>query len=410
MRIGLVFTMRKTNGGAYQYALTFLDALKNNRRHQYFIFNFTHDLPEEYKKFDNFEVIEMTGPPPSPPHEEGRKGRSKFVRTKILLHNILLRLHLFSLLKSLTKLSQKNTLEKILSKKLDLIIFTMSHKLAFLLDIPTIVPIHDLQHRLNPQFPEVSSGKIWLEREYLYSQITERAWRILVDSQIGKEDVLKYYKIDPKKIEILPFLPPNYLSSQINESSHQEFLAKLPRKFLFYPAQLWPHKNHENIIHAMGLLKKNGQRVDIVLSGSKKEKWNTFDYLMKLASNLGVRDQIHYLGFVSNEEMSLLYKKSTALIMATFFGPSNIPILEAWKLGCPVLYSDIRGCREQAGDAALLFDPTNAEDIAKKIQQIWTDENLRQDLISKGTARLNLWTPEMFGDKINKVINQFQHG
>ena len=80
--------------------------------------------------------------------------------------------------------------------------------------------------------------------------------------------------------------------------------------------------------------------------------------------------------------------------MPTFFGPTNIPVLEAWAFGCPVLTSDIRGVREQVGDAALLADPTSVEAIADGIHRLWTDRELGHTLSNLGRRRLAAYTPE----------------
>ena len=413
-------TVRKINGGAYQYAVTFVDVLRKNPDHQYVIFNMSPDLPDEFRRLPNFEIVELTptlslkkrGSSPSLT-KEGDRGSSVpaiLTKLKILLHNLLLRLHLFSLLRILTRKSQASALNLIKSKNLDLVIFTMTHKLGFLLEIPTIVPIHDVQHRLNPQFPEVSAGKIWAQREYITSQAAKHASRILVDSEIGKEDVINCYHIDPNKIVVLPFLPPNYLKTEINENQVNEFLAKchIPNTFLFYPAQFWPHKNHANLVRAIGLLKKQNVIVNLVLTGAKKEEWGTWGKVERLIQEFGLKNQVFYLGYVDNDEINILYRKAIAMAMPTFLGPTNIPVYEAWFMGCPVLYSDVRGCREQAGDAALLFHPANPQDMAEKIRQIWQDENLRKDLIQKGKARLARWTEADFASKINEVILEFK--
>jgi len=100
---------------------------------------------------------------------------------------------------------------------------------------------------------------------------------------------------------------------------------------------------------------------------------------------------------------------ATALIMPTYLGPTNIPVVEAWQTGCPILYSDIRGCREQAGDAALLFNPDRPSDIAEKIETLWQDEKLQKILIEKGQSRLMNWTQEDFNQALNQIINNFKN-
>lgn len=410
MRIAVFFTVSKFNGGAFQYAVTFLEVLKQNPSHRYFLFNSSPDLPPEFRELANFEVIDQ----PEAKQQTGRDKPAKRpwkIRLRVLVYDILLRLRMFSLLRKLTKISQQPIVRQLNSKKIDLAIFTMTNKLAMLLDIPVVVPIHDVEHRMRPQFPEVSSGKIWTQREYLCSQIARHATKILVDSEIGKQDVLNCYHPNPNKLVILPFLPPNYLKINVTEAGINNFLTKnqLPSKFLFYPAQFWPHKNHANLVKAIGILKQAGLLIPLVLTGAKKDIWGVWDNLERLINEYNLSDQVHYLGYIDNVEIVMLYLKAAALVMPTFLGPTNIPVYEAWAMGTPVLYSNIRGPREQAGDAALLFDPYNPEDIAEKIKTIWTDENLRQTLIEKGHKRLALWTEQDFANKINVLLKDMEH-
>src|ERR1051325_1432074 len=109
---------------------------------------------------------------------------------------------------------------------------------------------------------------------------------------------------------------------------------------------------------------------------------------MRTARRLGVLSQVTTLGYVFDSDMSALYRAADGLIMPTFFGPTNIPVLEAWDLGSPVLQSDIRGIREQVGDAALLADPSSVDSIANGIYRLWTEAELRRQLADRGKARV----------------------
>jgi len=148
---------------------------------------------------------------------------------------------------------------------------------------------------------------------------------------------------------------------------------------------------------------------NLILVGAKKEEWGEFNKILDLISRYNLQNQVSYLGYVSNEEINLLYQLATALIMPTYLGPTNIPVVEAWQTGCPVLYSDIRGCREQAGGAALLFNPDRPSDIAEKIETLWQDEKLQKILIEKGQSRLMNWTQEDFNQALNQIINNFKN-
>lgn len=209
----------------------------------------------------------------------------------------------------------------------------------------------------------------------------------------------------------MPFLPANYLTTHnlLKEKQRISKLFQLPEDYLFYPAQFWPHKNHLRIVKALGLLKQKKELdVPIVFcglhTGEIREK--TFDEMMSQAAKLSVDKNIFYLGYIKDEYMSGLYAGAKALVMPTFFGPTNIPVLEAWQFNCPVLTSDIRGIREQVGEAAVLVNPKSVSDIARRIYQLWTDQKLRQKLIKKGKQRLNSYKFNDFYDRFERILDK----
>jgi glycosyltransferase involved in cell wall biosynthesis len=128
--------------------------------------------------------------------------------------------------------------------------------------------------------------------------------------------------------------------------------------------------------------------------------------MMSVAHEWGVAEQIRYLGYVPDEDMSAMYAGAAALVMPTFFGPTNIPVLEAWAFGCPVLTSDIRGIREQVGDAAVLADPRSVEAIAEGIERLWTDDGLRRRLVERGRQRLSAYTPEDYRRRLIDIVEE----
>ena len=111
-----------------------------------------------------------------------------------------------------------------------------------------------------------------------------------------------------------------------------------------------------------------------------------------------------HLGYVSDGELVTLYKRARALVMPTFFGPTNIPPLEAFSLGCPVAISDVRGITEQVGDAAVTFDPEDVDSIADAIERLWLDDDLCRRLVSKGRHRIQSWTPEQFSSRLSEIL------
>jgi glycosyltransferase involved in cell wall biosynthesis len=279
------------------------------------------------------------------------------------------------------------------------------------------MPFHDLQHRIQPHFPEVSALGTWQWREYLFRNGAKYADGILVDSETGKEDVLNFYgdKITAEKLFVLP-LPPAYTAdkSEITPERitglHKKY--RLPERYFFYPAQFWMHKNHARLVHALHILRvKHNVNVPVALVGSRsggtqEAREKIHELAMYLGEQLGVQDLLRYLGYVPDEDMPLLYAGAVALVMPTMFGPTNTPVSEAWSLGCPVLTSDLRGIREHVGDAGLQADPNSADDIARKMLQLLNDEALRQSLIEQGKQQFSAYNPAHFAGLLNGAIDK----
>lgn len=291
------------------------------------------------------------------------------------------------------------------SEKCDLIISTSQDGWSGRLASPTVEPIHDLMHRYKPEFPEVGEEREWRRREAMFHSIAENAVGILVDSAIGKEQVCESYGNQYKdKVFILPFAAPRYLG----DKSEPVDLAF--SKYIFYPAQFWEHKNHENLLIAVSELKREGIIVNLIFVGSKQ---NAYEKVLRLIDELNLKNQVKVLGYVADCNMSFLYKNARAMIMPTFLGPTNIPPIEALTLGCPVAVSGIYGMPQQLENAALYFDPYSIVDIKNVIKSLWMNDELCKELIENGKAHAWKFTPEVFNENfyvicetISKRVNE----
>jgi len=112
-------------------------------------------------------------------------------------------------------------------------------------------------------------------------------------------------------------------------------------------------------------------------------------HVRRIAGELGLADRVAFPGFVPNGEIRCFYKQSLALVMPTYFGPTNLPPLEAFHLGVPVLYSDLPGMREQVGDAALRLDLNDPACLAEHLLSLVKTPGLREQLIARGHAALH---------------------
>lgn len=302
--------------------------------------------------------------------------------------------------------------KRFLQSKVDFLLYPQPTSVSFESGLPYVMAVHDLQHRLQPEFPEVSADGEWERREYLFRNGCRYATLILAESEVGKEDLLGFYGrygITEDRIKVLPYLPPPYIAAEVSAAERQRVrdAYDLPERYLFYPAQFWPHKNHRRIVEALHLLKHGSkQEIPIVFCGSHEGaiREKNFCEVMSLSRQLGVEKQIFYLGYVADEDISSIYAQAAGLVMPTFFGPTNIPILEAWAFGCPVLTSDIRGVREQAGDAAILVDPRSSESIANGIHRLWVDKSLACFLVGSGRQQLAGYTTNDFRRRLTEII------
>jgi glycosyltransferase involved in cell wall biosynthesis len=181
---------------------------------------------------------------------------------------------------------------------------------------------------------------------------------------------------------------------------------KIPEGYLFYPAQFWPHKNHIGILYAVNLLReKYGIKIPAVFVGSDT---GNLRHIQEKVVELKLTSQIYLLGFVSLDDMASLYRKAFALIYPTYFGPENLPPLEAFALGCPVIASDVPGAKEQLGNAALLVDPKNPEAIAFAVKLLYNDPALKQTIVKRGAKRASNWTGKDFVKSIYQIIDELE--
>ena len=293
--------------------------------------------------------------------------------------------------------------EIIISQKADLNIFPSQELfLSYMIDVPSIGTIHDLMHRYQRQFSEVSKNGRHRYREKHFSFMCEFSKGVLVDSKLGKKQVCESYGVSPDKIFILPFIPSQQLNQQVRAEDFQR-KYRLPRKFIFYPAQFWSHKNHKRLILAVNSLRMVIPDIQLLLVGSSK---NAYKDVVELVHDLDLQDIVHFMGFVPDNDLPEFYRRARAMIMPTFFGPTNIPPLEAFYLGCPAGVSNVYSMPEQVGDAALLFDPSSVEDIAGVIKRLWTDDDLCNVLIKKGKEKSRSWGQPQFNNIFAEIIEK----
>jgi glycosyltransferase involved in cell wall biosynthesis len=289
--------------------------------------------------------------------------------------------------------------------KIDLIYFLSPSMLALMTEAHSyIFTVWDLCHRDFVEFPEIRKFREFERREYLNKSALPKAVRVIVDSEYGKYSLIRRYNIDAQRVIVLPFFP-----SVANppESQRIDIKAKyyIDGDFIFYPAQFWPHKNHLYIIEGLRVLsEKYNKIIHTVFTGFDK---GNLEFILRKARELGVDKQVHYIGFVDHTEISCLYKQALALVMPTYFGPTNIPPLEAFKLGCPVLYPDLPCLREQVEGAALLINIKNPESLAVELLRLIDRKVDVNTLVENGYKKAESWKNEDYWLGIKSILDDY---
>ncbi|WP_448563171.1 glycosyltransferase family 4 protein [Trichothermofontia sp.] len=273
-------------------------------------------------------------------------------------------------------------------------------------DIPYVITVWDLQHRLQPFFPEVSHGKEWISRDYFFSRNIQPATYIIAGTNRGKEEIKRFYQVDSDRIRVIPFPTPKVLQVSNEKSQKIKDKYNISMEYLFYPAQFWSHKNHIGILNALKILRDDYQIVtNVVFTGSDK---GNLHYVKSVAGELGLMKQVHFLGFIPREDLYALYRQAFALLFLSFFGPDNLPPLEAFSCGCPVIAADVPGAKEQLGNAAILVSPSDERQVALAIKRLKENPELRQTLISLGQQRAMQWTSKDYIRAVLEILNEFQ--
>jgi glycosyltransferase involved in cell wall biosynthesis len=265
--------------------------------------------------------------------------------------------------------------------------------------LPYIATVWDLEHRNQPFFPEVSiTGWTWEQRELYYRTTLPRAACVIVGTPEGKRQVERYYAVPAARIAIVPLPTPSFAPEDLREDAESFARLGVRSPYLYYPAQFWPHKNHVALLHALKILVDEGDPHDLVLTGADK---GNLAYVRALTAELGLAEHVKFLGFVERLAVVALYRRAQALVFPSYFGPDNLPPLEAFALGCPVVAAAVPGAEERLGDAALLFDPRDPRALATAVRKLQFEPGLREKLVRRGAERARACTP---ADYVRAVV------
>jgi glycosyltransferase involved in cell wall biosynthesis len=389
MRIGVIFHGNHLAGGCFQQSLNAIRLLSKEESPHEFLY-YTPDkqnmrsAAEEGIKARFFRF--------------GRKQRivHKF-RKQITLNRILDR---FSFFQPFDAIFEKDGV--------DLLYFTGPSPLCLFLErLNYVYTFWDLCHRDHPEFPEVRQRFEFEAREDLARNALSKSVAVIAESPLGKENLERRYGLDQDRVHWISISPAERPPEQEDSSFDPRKAAKIPpdASYVFYPAQFWAHKNHRLIVDAIAYLRgKSSQEFYAIFCGSNCGNLTT---VLEMAQERGVNDLVKYVGFVPDEQISQYYKQSLALVMPSYFGPTNMPPVEAFALNTPVIVSDLPGIRDQVGDAAMLVPPDKPEELGNAIALLSKSEKIRKSLIAKGRKRLSSFSDKDRLSTLRDIFNSY---
>src|SRR4051812_32130780 len=244
--------------------------------------------------------------------------------------------------------------------------------------VPTCLVIHDLAFEHYPEHFVLSHRLYWRHYSPLFAR---KARRIATVSTFSKEDITKCYGISPDKIDVVyngahdEYRP---LDAAERDAVKNQYADGC--EYFVFAGALHPRKNIVNLLKAFVAFKKR-QPTNMKLVIAGRPAWK-YDEVEQMRAEMPFKDDVKWVGYMNVDELSKVIGGAYALVYASLFEGFGIPILEALQCNVPAIVSNTSSMPEVAGDAALLVDPSDPEDIAAKMHLLYKDEALRARLIA----------------------------
>jgi glycosyltransferase involved in cell wall biosynthesis len=249
-----------------------------------------------------------------------------------------------------------------------------------------VVTVHDL---IYARFPEAHAGVRNLAMRALVPAAVRRSDRVIAISQSTRTDLVELLGTPAQRIDVIPQgLGSGRREPALGEPVLRERFGLGERRVLLSVSAKRPHKNLLALIEALAAIPAEGRPL-LVLPGYPT--WHEHE-LRERARSAGLSDDVLFLGWLSDEEMEGLWAIAEAFVFPSLYEGFGLPVLEAMARGVPVACSNASSLPEVAGDAALLFEPSDTQAIATAITRLLDDQALRERLRGLGLERARQFT------------------
>jgi glycosyltransferase involved in cell wall biosynthesis len=267
----------------------------------------------------------------------------------------------------------------------DLLFCPFTAPLHFDPTVPTVCVVYDLQYLEYPEFFTAEERQV---RDRTFRDACQLATRLVCISDFVRNSVLQRGGVPPESVVTI-HLCNTRTSAIVSDECASPTLRELgvrAGRYLLYPANPWPHKNHRMLLTAFGMYRAWNPRSDLKLVCTGAAVEGDRD-IRADAERMGLGDHVVVAGYLSDQQLEAVMERAKALVFPSLYEGFGMPVLEAMDCGVPVLCSNLTSLPEVAGDAALLFDPRKPSEIADAIARIETEPELVADLIARGATQ-----------------------
>jgi glycosyltransferase involved in cell wall biosynthesis len=269
----------------------------------------------------------------------------------------------------------------------------------------TIITIYDLIYFFFSKILSKSSLRWRLFYKFLWptKYLLNKADYVVTSSQNTKKDLIKYFKIASDKIKVI------YCGTHADlceiTPKHNINKYHLPNKYILYVGRLDPYKNIAGLIEAYNLLNKSiREKIKLVIVGDKKSPY--YPSLRHLVTEYNLEKDVIFTGYIPEQDLPNIYKKALIFTFPSLYEGFGLPVLEAMACGVPVLTSNKSSLLEIAGNAALLVNPKDIEEISRGIETLLMNDKLRNDLIEKGVNQVKKFSWKKSAEKLIKIFEK----
>jgi glycosyltransferase involved in cell wall biosynthesis len=249
--------------------------------------------------------------------------------------------------------------------------------------IPTIDVIHDINFA---HFPNNLKPSHQRYMSHYFPLFAQKATRVVTVSEFSKRDIAETYGISPDKISVVyngageAYRP---LGQEEQASVRQRYTSGNP--YFIFISTILRRKNLANLLKAFDRFKTTDTQDHKLIVVGAKVWWQ--DELKEAYDTMRHQSDVLFVGRAEADELSQLLASTQALVYPSFFEGFGIPIVEAFNAGTPVITSNVTSMPEVAGDAALLVDPHDVDEITEAMKQVANNADLREKLIERGQER-----------------------